>query len=107
MFWQNFILLCNERNISPNAACAKLGLSTAIATKWKAGAVPRDATLHKIAAYFGVTVDDLLADNTQKTPPASKELTEDDMKLLELFHSIPEDKRAAYLELLAAARKLQ
>lgn len=107
MFWQNFILLCNERNISPNAACAKLGLSTAIATKWKAGAVPRDATLHKIAAYFGVTVDDLLADNTQKTPPASKELTEGEAKLLELFRAMPEDRQAAYLDLLAAALKIE
>lgn len=107
MFWNNFIFYCNQNSVAPNRVAAKLGFSTGTVTWWKKGRVPRDSALQKIAAYFGVTVDDLLADTPQKTPPASKELTEDDMKLLELFHSIPEDKRAAYLELLAAARKLQ
>ena len=60
MFWKNFINLCNERNISPTAACEQLGYSNAIATKWKRGAVPRSATLHKIADHFGVSVDSLL-----------------------------------------------
>lgn len=57
MFWNNFILLCNSHDVSPNAVCAKLGLSTAIATRWKSGSTPRDTTLKKIADYFGVTVD--------------------------------------------------
>ena len=106
-FWNNFILLCNEHNIPPNAVCAKIGLSTAITTKWKNGAVPRDATLHKIANYFNVTVNDLLADDVKKLPSASKGLTENDKKLLELFHSIPENKQIAYLNLFTTVLELQ
>ena len=37
-----------------------MGYSTAIATKWKNGSIPRDTTLKKISAYFNVTVDYLL-----------------------------------------------
>lgn len=66
MFWNNFVLLCNKKNISPNGACAALGLSVATATKWKKGAVPRDTTLQKIADYFGVSTEYLLSDNEEK-----------------------------------------
>lgn len=62
MFWQNFILLCSKNDQSPNGVCAELGLSSAIATRWKNGSIPRDTTLKKIADYFGVSVDDLLKD---------------------------------------------
>lgn len=63
MFWDNFVTLCNQKGKSPNGACAELGFSANTATKWKQGSVPRDTTLRKIADYFGVTVDDLLADS--------------------------------------------
>lgn len=107
MFWDNYLQLCIQKDMTPTAVGVELGFSRATVSNWKNGGMPREMALRKLSSYFGVTVDDLLADTPQKTPPASKELTEDDMKLLELFHSIPEDKRAAYLELLAAARKLQ
>ena len=59
MFWNNFVNLCNNKGKSPNGVCADLGYSTAIATKWKNGAVPRDTTLKKIADYFNVPVSAL------------------------------------------------
>lgn len=107
MFWNNFVFYCNQNSVAPNRVAAQLGFSTGTVTWWKKGRVPRDTALQKIAAYFGVTVDDLLADNTQKTPPASKELTEGEAKLLELFRAMPEDRQAAYLDLLAAALKIE
>lgn len=63
MFWDNFVTLCNQKGKSPNGACAELGFSANTATKWKQGSIPRDTTLRKIADYFGVTVDELLADH--------------------------------------------
>lgn len=69
MFWNNFVNLCNHKGKSPNGVCADLGYSTAIASKWKKGATPRDTTLKKIADYFGVAVDDLKADSTSATTP--------------------------------------
>lgn len=57
MFWEKFILLCNERKVSPSAVCLDLGFSKATATNWKKGSQLRDTTLKKIADYFGVSVE--------------------------------------------------
>ena len=71
MFWNNLCRLCNENQTTPNAICKALGLSSATATHWKAGAIPRDTTLHRIADYFGITVEDLLRDPSEaQTAPA-------------------------------------
>lgn len=66
MFWENFVLLCNKRLKSPNKVCADLGYSSATATKWKNGSVPRDTTLKSIADYFGITVEELIRDPNEQ-----------------------------------------
>lgn len=66
MFWQNFVSFCTMKSKTPNGVCAELGLSTAIATRWKNGSVPRDTTLKKIADYFGITVEELLRSPEEK-----------------------------------------
>ena len=63
MFKENFIRLCNEKGIAPTVVCTSVGLSDAAFSKWTETSVPRRATLMRIADYFGVTVDDLLADS--------------------------------------------
>ena len=73
MFWKNFIFLCNQKGMAPNAVCADIGLSSAVATKWKNGAIPRSTTLKKIADYFGVSVEYLLG----KEDPRPEEPTQD------------------------------
>lgn len=60
MFYRNLIRLCTERGTTPTEVCHSIGLAGSAATKWKAGAVPRDTTLKKIADYFGVSVSYLL-----------------------------------------------
>lgn len=62
MFWNNFVALCAEKGVSPNAVTKEIGLSTATATNWKRGAQPRDTALLKVADYFGVSVQTLLSD---------------------------------------------
>lgn len=68
MFWENILALCNEKGISPNALCSEIGLSNAIATKWKKGAIPHCTTLKKIAGFFDVTPEYLLG-RTEKPNP--------------------------------------
>lgn len=102
MFYDNFVNLCNSVNKSPSAVVLEIGLQKSTVTRWKNGSMPTDATTHKVADYFGVSVDYLL-DNEQKEKPAtqksdepemsfddftyamhneSKELTDDDKQLL-------------------------
>ena len=71
MFWKNLCRLCNDNQTTPNTVCKELKLSSATATHWKNGAVPRDTTLLLIADYFGITIEDLLRDpDEQHTPTA-------------------------------------
>ena len=111
MFWDKFVTLCSAKGISPNGVCADLGLSTATATKWKKGAIPRDTTLKKIADYFGVSVSYLLGvvddpdpiafiDPSKKSPPiieiideAMKDLSEEELEDLNKYIDFLRSKR--------------
>ena len=62
MFWENFNRLCIKKGTSPDAVAKVLSIPSGSVTDWKRGRKPRDATLLRIADYFGVTVSDLLDD---------------------------------------------
>lgn len=62
MFKKNFIRLCNNIGEAPTVVCQKIGLSSAAFSNWEDNSVPRKATLQKFADYFGITVEELLAD---------------------------------------------
>lgn len=70
MFKEQFIKLCNKRNIAPTAVCKTIGLSSAAFSCWSDISIPRKATLYKLADYFGVSVDYLLGNtvDVEKTP---------------------------------------
>lgn len=109
MFFDIFCDLCAKKGISPNKAAGEIGLSNSITTKWKkTGATPGGDTLHKIAAYFGVSTDYLLG--KEKTPTVSgerdildevdiafygdyKELTEDDKETLRAMARVMRERR--------------
>lgn len=61
MFYDVYTALCKSKAISPSRAADEIGLSNSTVTKWKkTGATPSGDTLSKVAAYFGVSVDDLI-----------------------------------------------
>lgn len=111
MFKQNFIRLCNEKGVSPTAACAEIGLSNATFSCWTDESVPRKATLMKIADYFGTTVayltgvvDDpdpiALVDPSKKAPPiiekideAMLDMSEEELEDLEKYIDFLRSKR--------------
>lgn len=69
VFYDIFVKLCRNNNISPNKACIDMGLSRSVAAKWKhTNTYPSAETLAKIAKYFEVTVDYLLNDSIEKLP---------------------------------------
>ena len=107
MFKENFERLCNESGKSPTAVCIELGLSHSVYSLWTEKTIPRRATLIKIADYFGVTPESLVAENEQKKAPSEMDgeekilfikqkysrLTEDERKALEQFADYLLDKR--------------
>lgn len=67
-FYDNYVRYCNLAGKSPSAVAAEIGINKSSVTNWKnRGAAPRDATMQKLADYFGVTVAELTGD--KKSPP--------------------------------------
>ena len=92
MFWNNFLILCQQKNKSPNAVAKDLGFSSGSVTEWKNGRLPRGNTLKKIADYFGVTVESLLSSpEKEKTPdlrPNAYILDKEDVYMIPVFESV-------------------
>ena len=102
MFWDNFLRLCNQVGKSPNAVAAEIGIkSSGSVTAWKNGTVPYARTLQKIADYFGVSKDELLADGKKENPASNADGVDDlDVEALDIMHQLPPEKRAAALAML-------
>lgn len=69
MFWERFYDLCQKNNTTPNAICSKLNLSTATATHWKNGSIPKIDTLMKIAEILNTTVAYLMGNSDSVSAP--------------------------------------
>lgn len=94
MFFDIFSELCKKSGKSPNAVAKELKISSGSVTEWKKqGRSPHNATLLKIAEYFGVSVDYLLGQEEEEKPTANDgELSDNRKKLMEFASSVPEDK---------------
>lgn len=95
MFWKNFISLCANKGVSPNAVAAELHLSSGSVTAWKGGTVPRETTLKKIAAYFNVSVDSLIGFNAQKNiaAPQGDDLSPLEAELMNYVRALSEEQK--------------
>lgn len=71
MFWEIFTQLCANIGESPNKVAKKLSIASGTVTEWKKGRIPQNATLKKLADFFGVSVDYLLG--KEKKPSAESE----------------------------------
>ncbi len=62
MFYDRFVQLCAQRGISPSKAAQEAGISKSLVTKWRLHQVqlPSAEVLRKLAAYFSMSVSDLL-----------------------------------------------
>ena len=68
MFYDNFISACNSVGKTPSAVLLEIGLGKSAGTRWKRGEMPTDATLRKLADYFGVSPEEM----TGSTGPAQR-----------------------------------
>ena len=98
MFYDNYIRLCNSVNKSPSAVALEIGISKPTVNRWKNGSSPTDATLAKIAEYFGMTADEVLGVETKKTPTPKGE--RDYLAIMNAFDKADESTREAILLLL-------
>ena len=75
MFYDKFVQICKSRGVSPSRAAIEAGLSKSTVTKWKTtpDAEPTGAAIKKITEYFGITIAELLSEETEKAPTGSGE----------------------------------
>lgn len=99
MFFERYSVLCKEHDETPNAVAKKIGASSGSVTAWKKGTDPRNATLAKIADYFGVSTDYLLGKENEKAPAESgkRSVSDDEIKFA-LFGGDGEITDAMYEE---------
>lgn len=92
-FYDNYISLCNKEGKSPSAVAVEIGLTKPTVHRWKNGSTPTDATIRRVAEYFGVSTDYLLGNENKKITPDEPELTEGEREWVELFRQLSDDQR--------------
>ena len=65
-FYKNYIVLCAQKKKSASAVATEVGLSRTSPNGWKKGKQPSDTNLEKLAAYFGVSVSELISEQKEK-----------------------------------------
>lgn len=91
-FYENYVKLCTSVGKSPSAVAVELKFGKPSVTRWKSGAEPRDATLQKIADYFGVTVEYLKGEETKKDPATNGEVSSAKKALINLIVDLDEEQ---------------
>ena len=105
-FYEKYLCLCNSINKSPSAVALELKIGKPSVTRWKNGASPRDATVLKIADYFGVTVAELMAGvGEQEKAPATE--GEGSKEAASNFIKATNDRAALLALINEATKKLQ
>lgn len=110
IFWNKYIELCANKSVSPNAVAKKIGMSSEVVIWWKRGRMPQNATLKKIADYFGVPVNYFLSKETDRPSNGADELwealckSEKKRELAMWIMSLPDDELDRAKTLLDAAK---
>ena len=66
MFYDKFVYLCKQKDVSPSKAATDAGISKSLVTKWRTNRVktPSADVIDKLCAYFGLSVSELLTEDT-------------------------------------------
>ena len=83
--YEKFQMLLDKTNNTAYQVAKETGVSTATLSNWKNGNyIPKTDKLKKIADYFGITVDELISEETGDDTPrvhlTVQKITEDEEK---------------------------
>lgn len=82
-FYSNFLTMCNNIGKTPSKVVTEVGLKKSAVTRWKAGGNPTDATVQKIADYFGVPVSELTGEKEKApTPEGEPKIKNPDIRMI-------------------------
>lgn len=72
-FYEKYLMLCDKNKKTPSGAALEMGLSKTTVNRWKNGGGITDATILKVATFFGVSKEELKGEPEQKEKPAPGE----------------------------------
>lgn len=108
MFYDEFVKLCNMKNVSRTKACMDCGVSRTAWHKWESGATPNGTTINKFAAYFGVSVAQLLGEenNIAPTEIGERDILDDvDIAFYGDFKELNEDEKETVRDMVRLMRQ--
>lgn len=88
MFYDEYLRLCNSVRKTPSACAEEMGFPRSIVTRWKEGKMPRDATVRRVADYFGVEPDVLRGN---KKEPVEDKLSDAQKMLMGMIPNLSDD----------------
>lgn len=92
--------LRRSRDMTQEQLASVLGVERATVAQWESGmSYPRMSTAIELVRFFGISLDDLMAD---RITDASDALTADEMELLAIYRSLDDTGRETALRLLSA-----
>ena len=108
MFFDNFLALCDSKNVAPTKAVIDAGLPKSSWSYWKKkyeqGEDPKPSSdnASRLAQYFGVTVDYLLTGEQKENPPQQpqSEVNADIKWIEQKLVEMSKEKREALMELI-------
>lgn len=108
--YERITALCTEKGVTGSRVCLDLGLSKSTLSDIKSGRKKsmRPDTIQKFATYFGVTVDYLLGNETEKAPAADSKgdiLNEVDVAFYGDYKELSEDDKATLRDMARIMRE--
>lgn len=98
-------MLCDKNKKTPSGAALEMGLSKTTVNRWKNGGGITDATILKVASYFGIPKEELTGEE-QKEKPSTPEtvslsgLSPEDAELVRKIMAASDAKKNAIRALL-------
>ncbi|MBQ8766097.1 MAG: helix-turn-helix transcriptional regulator [Clostridia bacterium] len=107
-FAKNLTYYINRSHRSQKEIAEIVGVSPSTFNEWVKGKkYPRMDKVEMLADYFGILKSDLIEEKGEnKNPPVTK-LTEGEELLLELYRTIPDDKKQLAIEMLKVALQIK
>ena len=112
LFHENFKRIANDRGTTPTGVLKKLNIATSKIAAWNKGSLPKQETLHKLAAYLNCKVSDFFWDGEGEpmgTPGCEpmvahseelheeKQLDEDEEELLKIFKLLSRHEKHEFM----------
>ena len=105
-FYEKYLMLCDKNKKTPSGAALEMGLSKTTVNRWKNGGGITDATILKVATFFGVPKEELKGEPEQKEKPSTPEDAERESHgkaILDKYNMLDPATQAMFESMLDAA----